>query len=86
MDRETVVRFWAEPNQVPYIETKPFHSSQMVLERNEDGSAIFQITVCLNYELEKSLLEFAEGIKVLSPKSLVASISKRYCKAKSLYE
>lgn len=86
MDRETVVRFWADSKQVPYIETKPLHSSQMVVERNEDGSAIFQINVCLNYELEKSLMEFGEGIKVLAPKSLVSSISKRYCKAKSLYD
>ena len=86
MDRETEVRFWADAKQVPYIETKPLHSSQMVVERNEDGSAVFQITVCLNYELEKSLMEFGEGIKVLSPKSLVARISKRYSLVKSFYD
>ncbi|MBQ0052997.1 MAG: WYL domain-containing protein [Bacteroidales bacterium] len=86
MDRETEVRFWASAPQVPYIETKPLHRSQMVIERNEDGSAIFQITVCLNYELEKSLLEFAEGIKVLKPKSLVSKIHRRLKSACLMYE
>lgn len=86
MDRETEVRFWADAKQVPYIETKPLHSSQMVVERNEDGSAIFQITVCENYELEKSLIEFGEGIKVLSPKPLVTKIRNRLVMALNLYE
>ena len=86
MDRETIVRFWAAPGQVPYIETKPMHSSQMVAERREDGSAVFQLNVCLNFELEKSLMEFGEGIKVLCPKSLVNTIRKRHRDAAALYE
>lgn len=86
MDRETEVRFWADEQQVPYIETKPLHRSQMVLERNEDGSALFQLTVCLNYELEKSLLEFGEGVKVLSPKSLVSRLRSRLQAACRLYD
>lgn len=87
MDRETVVRFWAEAKQVPYIETKPLHRSQMVVERNEeDGSAIFQMTVCQNYELEKAIIEFGEGIKVLSPKSLVSKIHARLKAAAEHYE
>lgn len=86
MDRETEVRFWADAQQVPYIETKPLHRSQMVLERNEDGSALFQLTVCLNYELEKSLLEFGEGVKVLSPKSLVSRLRSRLQAACRLYD
>lgn len=86
MDRETLVRFWADANQVPYIETKPLHRSQMVVERREDGSAIFQVNVCLNYELEKAIIEFGEGIKVLSPKSLVSRIHARLKQAAALYE
>lgn len=86
MDRETIVRFWANAQQVPYIETKPLHRSQMVLERNEDGSAIFQLNVCINYELEKSIIEFGEGVKVLAPKSLVSSIRSRLKAACKLYD
>ena len=71
------VRFWAAPAQVPYIETKPLHKSQFIVQRNEDGSAIFQIEVVLNYELEKDLLGFGEGVKVLSPRLLVNNMSRR---------
>ena len=84
-DRETIVRFWANARNTPYIETKPVHSSQMVVERKEDGSAIFQITVCHNYELEKVMLEFGEDIKVLSPKSLVNAIRTRLKAAAEQY-
>jgi len=86
MDRETVVRFWAPAWNAPYIETKPLHHSQMVVERNEDGSMVFQMTVCCNYELEKTLLEHGEGIRILSPKSLVGSVRKRLRAALELYD
>lgn len=80
------VRFRANAWQVPYIRTKPLHKSQMVIEVDEDGNAIFQIEVILNYELEKDLLGFGEGIKVLSPKALVDSIAKRIKAAAKYYE
>ena len=84
-DKAHKVRFWAAPEQVPYIETKPLHKSQFVVQRNEDGSAIFQIEVVLNYELEKDLLGFGEGVQVLSPKRLVHNMSTRLRKAAELY-
>ena len=80
------VRFWAAPEQVPYIETKPLHKSQFVVQRNEDGSAIFQIEVVLNYELEKDLLGFGEGVRVLSPRLLVHNMSKRLTQAARNYQ
>ena len=70
-DKALRVRFQAAPDQVPYIEIKPLHKSQFVVQRNEDGSAIFRMEVILNYELEKDLLEVGEGVKVLSPRLLV---------------
>ena len=80
------VRFWAAPGQVPYIETKPLHKSQFVVQRNEDGSAIFQMEVVLNFELEKDLLGFGEGVRVLSPRLLVHNISKRLTQAARNYQ
>ena len=85
-DQAHQVRFWAGREQVPYIETKPLHKSQFVVQRNEDGSAVFQIEVVLNYELEKDLLGFGEGIKVLSPRRLVSRLAKRLALAAQLYE
>ena len=85
-DRAHKVRFWAAPGQVPYIETKPLHKSQFVVQRNEDGSAIFQMEVVLNYELEKDLLGFGEGVKVLAPRQLVHNMSKRLRQAAENYK
>ena len=84
-DKAHKVRFWAAPGQVPYIETKPLHKSQFVAQRNEDGSAIFQMEVVLNYELEKDLLGFGEGVKVLAPRQLVHNMSKRLRQAAENY-
>lgn len=84
-DKAHKVRFWAAPGQVPYIETKPLHKSQFVVQRNEDGSAIFQMEVVLNYELEKDLLGFGEGVKVLAPRQLVHNMSKRLKQAAENY-
>lgn len=80
------VRFWADPYWTPYIETKPIHHSQFIVERNEDGSAVFQLDVVPNFELEKALLEYADGIRVLSPKHLVDQTRKRLENAARLYE
>ena len=85
-DKAHKVRFWAAPGQVPYIETKPLHKSQFVVQRNEDGSAIFQMEVVLNYELEKDLLGFGEGVRVLSPRLLVHNMSKRLTQAARNYQ
>ena len=85
-DKAHKVRFWAAPGQVPYIETKPLHKSQFVVQRNEDGSAIFQMEVVLNYELEKDLLGFGDGVKVLAPRQLVHNMSKRLTQAARNYQ
>lgn len=81
-----VVRFWVDAQNAPYIETKPFHKSQRIVEENEDRSKVFEITVVLNFELERVLLGHAETIKVLSPRHLVTQISKKLNKAARLYE
>lgn len=86
VDRPCVIRFLADAATTPYIETKPIHESQMVAERREDGSAVFQLYACQNFELEKSLIEFGEGVRVLAPKGLVSRIRKRLCAAAAQYD
>ena len=86
MDRACKIRFRASAGCTPYIETKPIHHSQFVVERSEDGSAVFEIYACENYELEKTLLEFGEDVKVLSPKALVKRIGKRLKAAAEMYD
>jgi len=86
MDREETVRFLAGSRDAPYIETKPFHRSQMVLERYEDGSVLFQINVCINHELERLIIGFGDGIIVKSPEHLVRTIARTLKKAVDNYE
>ena len=47
----------------PYLETKPLHSSQVTLERQQEG-VVIELFVQLNFELEKEILGFGEIIKV----------------------
>ena len=85
-DRPQRVTFWASPEQVPYITTKPLHKSQRILTVNPDGSVVFEINVVLNYELEREFISFFNGVKVLSPKMLVKHVSRKLKDAADMYE
>ncbi len=79
------VKIWVNTEHAPYVETKPLHRSQLVLEKLEDG-IIIQICVQLNFELEKEILGFGEGMKVLSPEKLKKRIFYRMNKGVHNYE
>ena len=81
-----VVTFWASPDQVPYITTKPLHKSQRILKVYPDGSAVFEIKVVVNYELEREFISFFSGVKVLSPKLLVNHVSRKLRDAADMYQ
>ena len=84
-DRPERVVIWASPNDAPYIQTKPFHSSQRILEVREDRSVVFELKVIINRELVRMLLGFAEGIKVLRPRKLVYMVKKHFQLGTELY-
>lgn len=65
-----IVQFWVDKQNSPYVQTKPFHKSQKIVEEKEDGSMIFEIEVVINQELQREFFGFADTIKVLSPQSL----------------
>lgn len=85
-DKPQKIRFWASAGDAPYIRTKPFHASQMVVEANEDGSAVFQIEVIINRELVRLLFGHAEELKVLSPKSLRDEMERKFRQGLANYE
>jgi len=70
------VVFWANPYHAPYIRTKPIHHTQKIVEETATGTH-FSIEVIPNFELERELMGFGEGLKVLSPSRLVRSIQKK---------
>jgi predicted DNA-binding transcriptional regulator YafY len=57
------------PKMKPYVLTKPLHPTQEVL-KEEEGRIIIQISVVLNFELQREILGFGSGMKVLSPRIL----------------
>ena len=71
------VKIWIDKEQLPYTLSKPLHKSQIVIEENEDGSAIIAIKVIPNFELEQLLLSFGERFEILCPQSLRDKISVR---------
>ncbi|WP_295127577.1 WYL domain-containing protein [uncultured Chitinophaga sp.] len=71
-------------DHAPYVKTKPLHTSQIVLK--EDATCLLiQITVVVNFELEREILGFGECMKVLSPVLLAKRIEKRLVKAAERY-
>jgi predicted DNA-binding transcriptional regulator YafY len=53
----------------PYVETKPLHGSQKIIERTEDYTRI-QLELIVNFELITLIFSFGEGMKVIEPESL----------------
>jgi predicted DNA-binding transcriptional regulator YafY len=83
-DTPTLITFFANHIQAPYIKTKPLHSSQKMVEQTKVG-IVFSIDVIPNFELERELLGFGEGLKVLSPNSLVRIMKRKAKLLNALY-
>lgn len=70
------IRLWVDNSEAPYMLTKPMHSSQRLIETTDSG-IIIEIEVCHNFELEREIISYAEGIEVLSPRLLRHRISRK---------
>lgn len=70
----------------PYVLTKPIHNSQRLIKANEDGSIIIHLFLIENYEFERLLLGFGNGLQVLRPPHLRERIKKIVQKTFMHYE
>ncbi|MEM6724059.1 MAG: WYL domain-containing protein [Bacteroidota bacterium] len=75
-----------DPQNAPYVLTKPFHHSQQLLEQLPDGRIIIGLKLHHNYELERLILGFGRGAKVLQPRNLRRRIVYLLKKAVEQYE
>ena len=82
--RPMKLKLFIEKSHAPYVETKPIHHSQKVLERQEKG-IIIEINVQHNYELEREVLGFGEIMQVIEPESFAKKIKQRLSKANLNY-
>ncbi|NMH29286.1 helix-turn-helix transcriptional regulator [Flavobacterium silvaticum] len=83
-DRACKVVLEFDSSHAPYILTKPIHQSQQILKQDV-ASTIIRLDVCLNFELEREILGFADFVKVLGPRHLAQRIKRRLEKAASAY-
>jgi len=70
------VRLYVNYQHAPYVLTKPLHRSQELIEKDAYGITI-ALQVQHNFELEKAILGFGEGVKVLAPDRLRRRIKER---------
>jgi predicted DNA-binding transcriptional regulator YafY len=82
--RTTKVILALNAQTTPYILTKPIHHTQTVLHESEDRTVI-QIEVIPNFELEREILGYGAGIKVLGPRLLVKRVFAAIREANGLY-
>ncbi len=82
--RRVVIK--VDRQQAPYVESKPFHKSQTVEERYEDGSILISLKVVINNELERLILGYGGYVEVIAPPSLRDQVAKSVRLAASRYE
>jgi predicted DNA-binding transcriptional regulator YafY len=70
----------------PYVLTKPLHTSQRLINTNEDGSIIIHLFLIENYELHRLLLGFGRGLEVISPERLRNEIKANLKRCLEQYE
>ncbi|WPO78830.1 WYL domain-containing protein [Flavobacterium sp. KACC 22761] len=80
------IELWVDAKNAPYVLTKPLHSSQRLIKENEDQSIIVHIFLLPNYEMERILLGFGDGIEVLRPDYLRNRMKMILQKALNKYE
>ena len=69
-DRPRRVVLKVDRDQAPYVETKPFHSSQKVEQRFRNGGIQISLRVVLNNELIRLILGFGGHVEVIAPPEL----------------
>ena len=76
-----VLRF--EKSRFPYVETKPLHPSQIIVDKDD---CIVQIEVHQNSELDSLIFSFGDQVEVLSPDSMRNKIKARIEKLSEKYK
>lgn len=69
----------------PYVETKPMHASQEIVERLKDGSVLFSLRLHNNFELQRLILGFGAGIEIVKPRRLRGQMKKILSQALKAY-
>lgn len=74
-----------DSTQAPYIESKPFHRSQKVEQRFDDGSIRVSLKVVINSELVRLILGYGGHAEVIAPTELRTKVAESVIKAADRY-
>lgn len=69
----------------PYIDTKPIHKNQKLVDEAEDGSITIELNLYNTYELKQTLLGYGKGVEVMEPKELRDEMKKIISEMNKLY-
>lgn len=88
MDEKFVSRVLlkVDPENAPYVLTKPLHHSQKLIQALDNGSAIVELNVHHNFELERLILGFGDSLQVLEPLALRRRIQDKLMNGLELYQ
>lgn len=67
----------ATQSRAKFLKEKPLHSSQIVVQEEEDV-VVFKLNVVINLELIAELLSMGEHIRIASPASLIEQLKSRF--------
>jgi predicted DNA-binding transcriptional regulator YafY len=84
-EKPTLIEFWASTYHAPYIKTKPIHASQKIITEVKGGTH-FSIELIPNFELERELIGFGDGIKIISPNNMIRQMKRKIKLMQALYE
>ena len=79
------VLLYVSRKHAPYVLTKPLHPSQKLVEKDYYGITL-SLMVQHNFELEKEILAFGEGMKVIAPERLKRQIKERLAAGVDMYQ
>jgi predicted DNA-binding transcriptional regulator YafY len=83
---EMVVQFRVKLRRAYYVETKPIHSTQKKVNRDESiPFRTFEITVIPNNELIQQFLSFGADLEVVAPPVIREQIAEHYRKGAAFY-
>ncbi len=84
MEKEKIL-FRIDEKNAQYIITKPIHRSQQKIDVSEKGTT-FQLTMKINYEIERFFLGFGKEMEILAPLKLRKRIAANLKEAHKKYQ
>ncbi len=71
--------------QAPYVQTKPIHFSQEVVQRFDGGGLQIRLRLVVNYELRAVLLSYGADLEVMEPLALREQMKVAFSSGHQLY-